>query len=221
MSVGVDKFDLESFDIPDILTTPYGFYGFYNLCAVVTVLAVDIFETFNRETTTGIAARTLTLSYCIPWFVVLASTQYLFTIRTLALNARPRWLYYLLMGTFVGRLIGGLVLFLVYHPPSSESVFSQAIVAAHAGNFKLPLSFTDSVARLGVSELAFQSILVLAIIGTIVRHQKTWTLRQQRSLTSIIIRDGLWGYFFNHLGLIVVIVQPIWLVGPAGQPSIQ
>ncbi|GJJ15454.1 hypothetical protein Clacol_009732 [Clathrus columnatus] len=78
-----------------------------------------------------------------------------------------------------------------------------------------------SAAAFSAPELIFQSILVLVIIITIIRHQKTWTLREQTSLTTIIIRDGLWGYFFNLFGLLIIIIQPILLSGLVGQLSLQ
>ncbi|GJJ14498.1 hypothetical protein Clacol_008762 [Clathrus columnatus] len=65
----------------------------------------------------------------------------------------------------------------------------------------------NSIIAFGVPELAFQSFLVLMTIITVIR---TCTSQVGHGTGSSLA-----------VGLLVVIVQPKWLAGPAGQPSVQ
>ncbi|GJJ15425.1 hypothetical protein Clacol_009702 [Clathrus columnatus] len=110
-------------------------------------------------------AQVLEVIYCVLWFVVLACTEYLFLMRG--------------------------------SPPSPDS--SSQLVAtfplgkSNAGMIQGVFPKQSSVIAFGIPELIFQSILVLVIIMTIIRHRKTWILQEKTSLATIIIRDGLWG----------------------------
>ncbi|GJJ15480.1 hypothetical protein Clacol_009758 [Clathrus columnatus] len=51
------------------------------------------------------------LFYSVLWFVVLACTEYLFIIRAVALNGKPRYLYYTLVALYLGEMITCIVIF--------------------------------------------------------------------------------------------------------------
>ncbi|GJJ15482.1 hypothetical protein Clacol_009760 [Clathrus columnatus] len=69
-------------------------YRRYNLYAVTTILTMDILQTFPDEVSRlsrtmnvnvieETTAQTMKIIYCTPWFVILAYTEYLFTIRVI------------------------------------------------------------------------------------------------------------------------------------------
>jgi len=187
---------------------------------IIHVVEIHLESRTSSYSTTG-------ATYCFLWLFVLGCTEYLFLKRALALNGNPRWLRYILTGLYIAEVVSGLVIYSLSLYPSVTLKLglqnsADEIVNSPSGQVGVQLT-TSSVFILafGVPEIIFQSILVLVIIGTIIRHWKTWMLLGKCSLTTIIVRDGLWGFFFNLLGLLVIIIQPVWLAGRNNQPNLQ
>ncbi|GJJ15422.1 hypothetical protein Clacol_009699, partial [Clathrus columnatus] len=125
--------------------------------------------TFRNHLDTFDSRREMTLFYCIPWFVVLACTEYLFILRAVALNGHLRWLHYTLTALFIGEMIGALVLFVVLlrlliPKPSQVNPVVITLQPLRIAPPAPPLShfgFSTSVGLFGVLELSFQTILVV------------------------------------------------------------
>ncbi|GJJ15419.1 hypothetical protein Clacol_009696 [Clathrus columnatus] len=151
-------------------------------------------------------------------------------MRAVALNENSRLLYYGVIALFIGEITTGLVLYLI------SLLSNSLLLSAHLQpNFAAVVTFAKSQLSVAIfpklssitafgqvaPALAFQCLLIPVIVPTIIRHRRTLKSRKKNGVVAIMIRDGIWGFLLNLIGVLVIIIEPVWLAGPLGTPNLQ
>lgn len=163
-------------------------------------------------------AKAFSILYTIPWFITLACMEILFVRRVIALHEGSKLISRILTGLLLCELASAL--FLLFHFTFLSELSKVIITSIDSPIGLSPLGIPNVFppTYFALPEFVFQAVLLVLIMTKVIWDWKTGTARS--NLGSILIRDGLWSYFCNLCGLVVIIIHPAGLSGPFDLPNV-